>query len=1102
MGADITFVLGRAGAGKSAYLFDRAQGLAASGRMLFYVVPEQFTFETERALCERLGGLLDITVCSFTTLARRVLKESGERRVFLSRQGRRMVIRKCAEDHANELTAFALVHEKQGFSEKCDEFFTACKRFDIPPDALSAAAEKLPDTSPLRAKIRDLSLIYAAAEAHLAGRNMDAEDAFAALCACLPGSSVAGAEVMIDGFDLISEQLYDIIASLMDVASHITVALRTDASSRCRDSAVFTAETRVLERLRGIALEKRRTAEYVYLPERDAGSRYSSAALAHLEHEAFAYPFVPFSGDSRGAVRLFAGTDIRAEAEYAADTVLSLADSGMRYRDMAVIAADLEKYIEPVSRALKKRGIPFFTDAKHPLSLYPAAVLVLAAQRAAMRSYPARELLAVAKTGLAGVDKRETEEFENYILAHNLRGGMFTKPFPASAPEAAEEARRKLMEPLSALRAGLSAQRTAAGKAAALYEYMQAVSLRERLVALTDELRLAGRLELMEETAQVYNMLLELISQLHAIMGDTPLSTARFIDIFEEGVSTYEVGVIPTTADQLLLGSLGRSRARPLRALIVLGAVQGMFPASVNDDGMINDEEIRLLSSAGLTELPDTLSRADKELADVYGAVTKPSDMLLISYPLTGRDSAPCSLADRIRALFGDVHTATDIEPAPPVSPESALERLAGELRAGYDGGGMSDRTRALYAAFASRGGDEPWRERLSRIERALAYSSSPEPFGEELARMLYGDTVYGSATRLETFNACPFKHFARYALMLSPRREYRERAADEGIFCHETLCAFTQKLVECGKSPSLITDEETDAMLFEVAPPIAAAHNNGVFFDTARGRAMYERLMRKIRMTAHAVVRQLASGSFVPEGCEVAFGFGRAYPPLVLELAHGRRCILSGRIDRIDGFESEAGDKYIRIIDYKTGTSGFSFGDLAMGLKLQLPLYITALTAVNRTEEAVARAAGMYYQCVAEPAVAPGDRESVEAMLMKQFRLSGLSVKDAELLEAGGAGTAMPGIRSGRTVDAAAFEAARSYAVEKARETAEAITSGVADAAPARYSAKRTECKYCDYATVCGFDPALPGCVYKSVPGMRAKDFFGKVQNDDKVDE
>lgn len=1103
--AEVTFVVGRAGAGKSRALRAYAASLAEAGARAYYIVPEQFTFETERALCESLGGLVDIKVCSFTTLAERVLREAGERRVFLTRQGRRMVIRKCAEDNAKKLVPFSRVYDRPGFSAKCDDFFTLCKRFDIFPDSLANAAGKLPEGSPFRAKLEDLSLVYSAYAAHLAGRNMDAEDAFFALCEKLPASSVCGAEIIIDGFDLISEQLFDIISALMDVSPRVTVALRADFSSRCRDARVFSIEERVHARIRRIAKEKGKSIEYLYLPregEKKAGESEKAAALAHLEREGFAYPYHPFDGEARGSIRVFAGTDVRAEAEAAADAALAAADAGVRYRDMAVIAADMEKYIEPVSRALRARGIPFFTDAKHPLSSYPAAVLAVSALRAAARGFPGEEILKLAKTGLAGVSREEAEALENYLIEKNARGSMFTKPFPKEAPDMAEAAREKLAPPLLALRAGLSSSRTASGKAAAIYDYMLSLSLRDQLIELTEELRLEGRLELMEETAQVFNMLLELISQLHAIMGDTPLSTARFIDIFEEGVSSYEVGAIPSNADQLLFGSLGRSRARDLEALFVLGASQGAFPASVADDGMISDEEIASLARLGLSELPDTGMRSDKELSDVYGAVTKPKKLLYLSYSLSGADGAPCALVDRIRELFPDVVPETDITPGFPVSPASALRRLAAGLRAGADAGKMPLDAAAIYAAFAARDACEGYLPRLETIERALFHNASPEPFGRELASLLYGAPLRGSASRLEAFNACPFRHFARYGLRLEPRREYRERKLEEGVFCHDALCAFTRALIDSGRAPGAFAEEEIDALLSEILPPLAASHNGGILLDTARSRALLARLTRKIAATAKAVVRQLAAGSFRPEGCEVAFGRDRAYPPLLLEIPGGGTYEVSGRIDRIDGYTAQSGEKFVRVVDYKTGQAALPLGDLYEGIRLQLPLYAGAIAATSRAEARSARAAGMYYQPVAEIALPEGSEADLVKALEKEFRMAGLTLKDPELMAAGGAGVAIPGAGSRYALDEARFHMASRYALDKAAKTAGAIFEGRAETLPYRKGRNRSACGLCDFPTVCGFDPALAGCAYRNVRNMKPADFFREVPADGELDE
>lgn len=1105
MAAPVTFLAGRAGSGKSRFIRRRVAERCARGETVALIVPEQFTFETERELAAALpGGLLQASVFSFTSLARRVLRETGERTVFLSRQGRRMVIRKTAEEEVKRLTAFGGVSARAGFAERCDSFITECKRFNIAPEQLADAAERLGTNAPFAAKLSDLALLYARTEEYLAGRNMDAADAFSALCERLPRSSIAGQAVIIDGFDLISEQLYDVVGALMGCAGSLTIALRADLSPDCRDRVVFQAESRLLTRLKSIAQEQGCPTRTVRLPvagpHEDAAKR-AHPALRHLEHEAFAYPFRPYEGkDAAEAVSLFAATSRTAEAEAVADAILKAADSGIRYRDMAVIATDLDAYINPVSRALRARDIPFFTDAKHPLAGYAAARLVVSALSAAARAFRQRDVLEVAKTGLAGVETEDAEAFELYVLRYGMRGTLLTAPFArGEVPPGAERARKGLMPPLVELRTRLAGAATARAKTEALYAYLLALDVRGQLASEAESLRARGRFELMEECAQVYNMLMELFTQLHAILGEAPLSTERYIAVLQEGLSTYEVGVIPTTADQVLFGSLGRTRARSVSALFVLGAVEGVFPAYARNDGMIDDAERASLSALGLPALPSSRESTEKELADVYGAIARPSRRLYLSYPLgMGAESAvPCKLIDTIRAIFPDVKPGTDLAPAPPVSAEGGFSRLVERLRTGVDEGRFEEGTQALYAAFAAA---PAYAARLQQAESALFHQNSPEPFGRELAAALYGAPLYGSATRLETFNACPFKHFVRYGLRIEPPREYRERRADEGAFCHEALARFTERIIALNIPAREIAPETVEALLAELLPPLIAEHNNGVLLDTARMRALAARLVRRVKETAHAIVRQLAAGRFQAEGCEVEFGRGKAYPPIEFALSDGTRCLLSGKIDRLDGTFDEAGTRFFRVIDYKTGSAEFSYTDLYYGLKLQLPLYLAAVAAAD---DAAHRAlpAGFYYLPVKTPVLEEGlSGEALLKEVQKAFRLRGVSLKNAELLEAGGGPSVAPEKGTG-VLGPEDFSAVAEFARRKAAQTAEAVRTGRAETAPYRKSKRDTACARCDYASVCGFDPTFGGCTYRSVRTVKADAFLEEARHET-VDE
>lgn len=1089
MPARVTFAIGRSGAGKTRFVQERIRELLSRGETAALIVPEQFTFETERRLSDELGGLMGVSVYSFTTFARRALKETGAMGVFLSPQGRLMAVRKAIEENSQHLSAFARVMDRPGFAAQCDGLFTMCKRFEVSPADLASASGALSSDAEFSQKLSELSLLYEAVESHLAGRYMDTEDVFTALRAALGSTTFCGGNIFIDGFDMLTEQLYSLMEQLMGVAGTLTVTFRVDHSALCRDKAVFLPELGAYSRLYNSAGERGCEMNVVRLPLDGAPCRYESPLLAHLEHEAFAYPFEKYAGKSDGSIRLFAATDKATECAAAAEAVLERAQSGVRFRDIAVVASD-PSYMGELARAFRQRGIPCFSDAAHPLKGYGAPRLILAALRLIHRGFTLPELMNMMRTGLAGVTPEQADIFENYALAYGIRGTAFLRPFErGEVPPEAEAARAIVMGPIAEFRGALSAAATAGEKAAALFQYMQRLELHSKLSALCASLREEGRLELAEENAQVYANILTVLDQLHAIMGDVRLSNARFAAVLEEGFLAYEISAIPATADQVLLGSVGKTRARDVKALFVLGANDGLFPRYGDDDAMISDEELARLAEAGFNVWDSSMQRAEVELMDVYCAISKPRQMLYLSYTMSaGSDAAPpAPVFDRIRELFPDIPLETSLSPALPRSEGGGFLQLADGLRRLADLEPPSDTVKPLYGWFAGR---PQYADSLQNVESALYYRCSPEPFGHELSLKLYGDALYGSATRLEAFNSCAFRHFVSYGLAARPRKEYKERKADEGAFCHAALDAF---LREAAKGDiRTLSDEECDKILDGILPALISAHNNGVLMDSPRGLALCARLCRAVKATARAVVRQAKESGFAPEKSEVNFGMGQ-YPALRLSLPTGESYLLSGRIDRIDGATVE-GEKYYRVVDYKSGSTAFDYTMLYHGLKLQLPLYVAAVAAVEK----LARPAGMYYMPIDDPVTADDD-SPLEKRISSAFRMSGLTLSDLAIVQAtaGSSGIIATGSTAKGFATANEFQSTVNFALQKSAETFESIFSGRADVAPADVKG-RTFCDNCDARNVCFFDTRLQGCAARKLCSINRDAFFKAISKED----
>lgn len=98
---------------------------------------------------------------------------------------------------------------------------------------------------------------------------------------------------------------------------------------------------------------------------------------------------------------------------------------------------------------------------------------------------------------------------------------------------------------------------------------------------------------------------------------------------------------------------------------------------------------------------------------------------------------------------------------------------------------------------------------------------------------------------------------------------------------------------------------------------------------------------MKRIgQRTAWALMEQLRKGNFAPEKTEVSFRNLEQLPSVSVLLSEDERMRLKGRIDRVD-ICREQGNVYVRVIDYKSGSTRFDLTSVYYGLQLQLAVYL-----------------------------------------------------------------------------------------------------------------------------------------------------------------
>ena len=398
-------LLGRSGFGKTHTVLARLEELARTEEpgLLVLLVPEQFSFESERALLERLGPRLAgaVKVWSFTRLADAVSRELG------GRAGRRMddatralLMSAALEQVSDRLTVYRRQAGDPEYVREMLSTLTEFRQCAVGPRQLEQAAAAVEEEA-LRQKLQDLSLILGAYDALTASAYVDPLDDLSVLADRLSESRIfCGARVFVDSFKGFTGQEMRVLEGILRRAREVTVTLCTDSPSDCTGGfGLFAPVSETAERLRDLAEKNGVPVAKAEVLERNC--RSENEALRLVEAGCFR-PGEKRMEEPTEAVTVAACADIYAECAFAAREIHRLLRTeGGHFRDFAVVVRSTAEYEGVLDTALEKAGIAYYMDRREDLLSDALPVLVLSALRAA-ESWDTEEILRLMKTGLTG----------------------------------------------------------------------------------------------------------------------------------------------------------------------------------------------------------------------------------------------------------------------------------------------------------------------------------------------------------------------------------------------------------------------------------------------------------------------------------------------------------------------------------------------------------------------------------------------------------------------------------------------------------------------------------------------------------------------------
>lgn len=1068
----LQLITGPAHSGKTKLFYSQLTERMNRGELSWVLVPEQFSLYTEKEIIRQFGlpAQKTIKVITFSRLCNLVLHQLGPLRMqYIDGTGKHILAARAMELNKDNLIYLKRNLHQRGFPQILAETLSECKRYGVSPQALQFAAEQtqIPE---LTQKLDELSMLFQTYNELIEEHYADAEDNLSLICPRLSRCNFLQGTLFVRHFRSFTPVEHTALKELMQKMD-LTIFL-----DHAQDSAfggIFKPVETTIQKLRQSAKETDTTEN----PPVVLSVTEAENGLSHLQQKYFDYKGKPFPHKTDSVV-LYETQNRYREMESAADLIVKLCRTGpYRFRDFLILARCPESYARILPSVFKTREIPIFLDAREQLSSKPLLRFLFGILDILSYGHSYERIMTIARSEILPLTRGELDQLENYILATAPTHAMWEAPvwdyLPAHGNYNLEEINHTkdlLLSGVRAIQSSISGRKTGGEIAAAILSWIKDSALGERITQLAQENLDLGKTNISDDYQQSFQSILSILTQLTAMMQDTPMTYRQFTELFEETCNDTQIGRTPQTLDCVVFSGIDRFRSNDAKVVIVLDLVEGVFPKGFSTEGFLSDGERHILRELGLELAPGLDIKQQEEQLLLYAVLNAPSEKLYLFRPLADNNDnpfQPSSILKRVKELLPEVEI---------LNPDAGDDPLSGTE-------GSSGAFTLLATALADCGGDPEslsppllelyhWFQKSPDYQDALAqlinYMNAPPPtiISKDMATALYGAPLSLSASRLETYNACAFRYFLTYGLLLKERELAGLEPRSMGSIQHGALYRYFTDLKQEGIDFQDVEKEDCFRRIGE-AVEAEAIDNSSTLYETS---AYYKYIVLRMKdiaaRTAWEVVKFYRSSRFRPYGYEVKIGTDGDVPALSVKTPEGEALAsVNGFIDRADTVTSQ-GKTLVSIVDYKSSAKHLDITLAKDGITLQPLLYSNALC--NTMENAVP--AAMFYLQMNDPIIPEKDvRGDLELALDKAMKPKGWIVQDPDVLSAytnDGDKNFIPSEQttyiSREELDTRIAEANR-----KIQESAGGIASGIIDANPYR-TGKHDACEYCAYHGIC----------------------------------
>ena len=436
----LSLIIGNSGSGKSTSIYTRIikESMEHKDKNFLVIVPEQYTMSTQRLLVSMHPNkcIMNIDVLSFNRLAYRVFEELGAAvHAVLDDTGKSLVIRKLVENHLNDLSVLRNNITRVSYITQVKSLISEMTQYNITPEKLKSMIDSPTMSESFKRKATDLSVLYTAFLDFIDGKFVTTESILSTLNSMIDDSDiVCGSTVVLDGFTGFTPIQYQLVEHMLKICSEVAVTITADEETplfeNLADDELFSMSSEFVRKLTTISKNAKVQINEPYYINEENGWLSANPVLTHLEKNIFRNKTKAYQGQVGDAINLVSLKNAREELEFVAINISRLVRAGMHYKDIAVVAPDLEQYRYLVSGIWSDYNIPYFVDAKTEILFHPMSEMVDSIFDIFTRNFRSEDVFRFLRTGLTDLSFEEIDYLENYIIATGIRGkNKYFHPF-------------------------------------------------------------------------------------------------------------------------------------------------------------------------------------------------------------------------------------------------------------------------------------------------------------------------------------------------------------------------------------------------------------------------------------------------------------------------------------------------------------------------------------------------------------------------------------------------------------------------------------------------------------------------------------------------